>query len=555
MLHRRLPVRRPAKALLAATAAIALFATAACSSGGSGSNSSDSGGSQKTIHLALGQDVDTLLPMDSNVGDNIGVLDVVFDGLVRYDPKTTKPYNYVAQSIETTDNKVWTIKIKKDLTFSNGEPVDAASFARSWNYSAYGPNAMANNYYFERIEGYDAMQGETDDDGNVTVKPKAKELSGVKVVDDLTLQVTLTAPFAGFSTMLGYTGFFPAAKACIDDIKACSKKPIGNGPFKIDNWNQGVELTASKRKDYKLPEVPNYDKIDWKEYAGSSSWPDFQAGDLDLGAPPPEQWQQANNDPDLSSRKVTKETADLTYLGFPLYRKNRPWDNIEFRKAISMAIDRQKIIDTVVPSQSVPATSWVAPTIPGGKAGTCEWCKYDPAAAKAALQKAGGWPSGKVLNIYLGKDDTNEAYFKAIGDQLALNLGIKYKLIPSEDFFAERSARKFDGAYRNNWFPDYPLNENFLAPVYSSGDPKNGNTNFGYYDADFEKAIKEGDQAPDIDSAIAKYQEAEQVLAKDFPTIPLDFSNSVTFYSERVDNIVINPFSGATELRQLKYVG
>lgn len=539
---------------LAATAAIALLATGACSSGGSGSDNSGSGDSAKTIHLALDQDVDTLLPMDSNVGDNIGVLDVVFDGLVRYDAKTGKPYNYVADSIKTTDNKVWTIKIKKGLTFSNGEPVDAASFVRAWNYAAYGPNAMANNYYFERIQGYDAIQGETDDNGNVTVKPKAKTLSGLKIIDPQTLQVTLTAPFAGFSIMLGYTGFYPAAKACIADIKACAKKPIGNGPFKIDNWNQGVELTASKRKDYKLSEVPNYDKIDWKEYAGSSSWPDFQAGDLDLGAPPPEQWQEANNDPDLSSRKVTKETADLTYLGFPLYKKG-PWDNIEFRKAISMAIDRQKVIDAVIPGQSVPATSWVAPNIPGGKAGTCQWCTYNPTAAKAALQKAGGWPAGKVLNIYLGKDDTSEAYFKAIGDQITLNLGIKYKLIPSEDFFAERSARKFDGAYRNNWFPDYPLNENFLAPVYASGDPKNGNTNFGYYDADFEKAIKAGDNAPDIDTAISKYQQAEQVLAKDFPTIPLDYTNSVTFYSDRVDNVVINPFSGATELRLLKYVG
>jgi peptide/nickel transport system substrate-binding protein/oligopeptide transport system substrate-binding protein len=418
---------------------------------------------------------------------------------------------------------------------------------------------MANNYFFERIAGYDAMQGEyeEDDNGKVTVtkKPKAKELSGLEAVDAHTLKVTLTGPFAGFSTMLGYTGFFPVAKACIDDVKACAKKPIGNGPFKIDNWNQGVELTASKWSGYKLAEKPNYDKIDWKEYAGSTAWPDFEAGDLDLGAPPPDQWQAANNDPDLSSRKVSRQTADLTYLGFPLYLKNKPWDDIEFRKAISMAIDRQKVIDTVIPGQSVPATSWVAEGIPGGRAGTCEWCKFDPAAAKAALAKAGGWPEGKTLNIYLGKDDTSEAYFKAIGDQISLNLGIKYKLIPSTDFFSLRSARKFDGMYRNNWFPDYPLNENYLGPVYASGDPKNGNTNFGYYDATFEKLLHEGDSAADLESAIGKYQQAEQALAKDFPTIPLDFSESVTFYSDRVSNVVINPFSGATNLRKLSYVG
>ncbi len=147
--------------------------------------------------------------MDSNIDDNIWVLDIVYDGLMRYDPETTEPYPYVAESVDTTDNQVWTIKIKPDLTFQNGEPVDAAAFARAWNYAAYGPNAMQNNYFFERFQGYDEMQGETDDDGNVTVEPAADTLSGVKVVDDLTLEVTLNAPFAGFSTMLGYTGFFP----------------------------------------------------------------------------------------------------------------------------------------------------------------------------------------------------------------------------------------------------------------------------------------------------------------------------------------------------------
>ena len=225
--------------LVAAAAVMVVLAGPAAGIGNAARASSS--GDPITLHLALDQDMTTLLPMDSNIDDNIWVLDIVYDGLVRYDPETTEPYPYVAESIDTTDNQVWTITIKPDLTFQNGEPVDAAAFARAWNYAAYGPNAMANNYFFERIEGYDEMQGETDDDGNVTVEPAADTLSGLKVVDDLTLEVTLNAPFAGFSTMLGYTGFFPIAQACIDDIDACALKPIGNGPFQIDDWQQGRE--------------------------------------------------------------------------------------------------------------------------------------------------------------------------------------------------------------------------------------------------------------------------------------------------------------------------
>lgn len=526
--------------------------------GAAGSDGGATGSAPQTdgiVQDTLTQDVDTLLPMDSNVGDNIAVLDVVYDGLVRYDPKTKQPYNYVADKIETKDNTVFTITIKQGLKFQNGEAVDADAFARAWNYAAYGPNAMANNYFFERIVGYDKMQGETDDDGNVTKQPEAKTLSGLKVVNATTLQVTLTAPFAGFPTMLGYTGFFPVAKACLDDVKACAVKPIGNGPFQVDQWDRGVKLTLSKWKDYTLKETPNYSGIVFTEYKGDSAWADFQAGTVDFGAPPPSAVAEAQNDPDLQSRKVSGPGAALTYIGFPLY-KGAPWDNIEFRKAISMAFDRQAIIDAVIPGQAVPATSWVVPDgVPGGVANTCEWCKYDVAAAKEALAKAGGWPTGKKLTISLGKDETQTAYFKAIGDQLKQNLGIDYTLDPTPDFFKRRSARDFDGIFRNNWFPDYPLNENYLAPVYASGNPTKGNTNFGYYDADFEKAIKAGDTASTIDEAVTKYQDAEKILAKDFPTVPVSFSQNVLYFSDRVQNVVLDPFSGEVKLRLLQYKG
>jgi oligopeptide transport system substrate-binding protein len=505
-----------------------------------------------TVHLALDQDMATLLPMDSNIDNNIWVLDVVYDGLVRYDPETTEPYPYVAESIETTDNQVWTITIKPDLTFQNGEPVDANAFARAWNYAAYGPNAMANNYFFERIEGYADMQGEVDDEGNVTVEPTADALSGLTVVDDLTLEVTLTGPFAGFSTMLGYTGFFPIAQACLDDIEGCAVAPIGNGPFQVDEWQQGVSLTASKWADYTLDETPSFDRIEWTEYAGASSWPDFQAGDLDTGFPPPAEQAAAEADADLQSRYVERPGAALTYLGFPLYLEG-PWEDIEFRKAISMAIDRQGIIDALFPGQAVPADSWVVPGgVPGGEAGTCEWCMFDPEAAQAALEAAGGWPEGETLVISLGQDETNEQYFQAIGDSIQATLGIPYELNPTPDFFANRADRAFTGPFRNNWFPDYPLNENYLAPVYASGNAEEGNTNFGYYNADFEAAIAAGDQAATLEEAVAHYQEAEAILAADFPTVPLSFSVSAAYYSDRLSNVVLDPFSGATKLRLLE---
>ena len=170
----------------------------------------------------------------------------------------------------------------------------------------------------------------------------------------------------------------------------------------------------------------------------------------------------------------------------------------------------------------------------------------------AALEAAGGWPEGQTLVISLGQNETQEQIFKAIGDSIQATLGIPYELNPTPDFFANRSDRAFTGPFRNNWFPDYPLNENYLAPVYASGDPENGNTNFGYYNADFEAAIAAGDQAPTLEEAVAHYQEAEAILASDFPTVPLYFSVSSAYYSERLSNVVLDPFSGRIKLRLLE---
>jgi len=543
-------VRQTRIATFAAGAAVVALTVAGCTP----DDTEPENNAPLTLETWISQDMETLFPGDAGAYDNISVLDTVYDGLVRYDPETTEPYNYVAESIEPNDdNTVWTIKIKPDLTFQNGEPVDADAFARSWNYTADGDNGLYSNYFFGIFEGYDEMQPETDDDGNIVAEGAADELSGLTVVDDLTLEVTLASPFAGFATMLGFTGFFPIAQECLDDVEACTTQPIGNGPFQVTDWQQSQELTAEKWADYPLDEAPGYDAIHWTEYAEgeTAGWADFQTGDLDLSFPPTAEVEAAKNDPELSERYVERPGSALTFLGFSGYTEG-PWNDIEFRKAISMAIDREGITSSLGSGQASPADSWVPPgAVPGGEASTCEWCTYDPEAAKAALDEAGGWPDGEKLQISLGDDDAEVEYFTAIGNSIEEVLGIPYELniLSSDDYFGTRSEQGYDGTFRNNWFPDYPLNENYLS-FYASGEPGAGH--WGWYSKEFEDKLDEAASAPTLDEAVVLYQAAEAILAEEFPTIPFRWSFSATYYSERLDNVILNPFSGAPILRQIE---
>src|SRR5690606_27934245 len=324
-----------------------------------------------------------------------------------------------------------------------------------------------------------------------------------------------------------------------------------NGPFRVTEWQQSQELTAERWEDYPLDETPGYDAIHWTEYAAgeTASWADFQSGGIDLSFPLTAEVESAKNDPELSQRYVEAPGAALTYLGFSLYTDG-PWQDKEFRKAISMAIDREGIISSLGSGQATPADSWVVPGgVPGGEAGTCEWCVYEPAAAKAALEKAGGWPEGEKLQISLGDDAAEVEYFTAIGNSIEDVLGIPYELNVDPDYFSTRAAHGYDGVFRNNWFPDYPLNENYLS-FYAAGSEKD--SQFGWYSKEFEDKLDEAAAAPSLDESVALYQEAEQILAEEFPTIPFRWSFSATYYSERLDNVVLNPFSGAPILRAIE---
>ena len=183
--------------------------------GNNNSSSSEAGGSF-SVYVC---EPESLIPQNTNETCGAEVLNALFTPLVNFNPENSDPEfgegvgNAHAVSIESEDQKNWTVKIKDGWTFHNGEPVDAAAYARGWNAGALSTNAYGNSYFFENIVGYADLQAPTDADGNPTGEPKATEMSGLKVVDDTTFTVELTAPFSQFPLTLGYTAFYPLPKA------------------------------------------------------------------------------------------------------------------------------------------------------------------------------------------------------------------------------------------------------------------------------------------------------------------------------------------------------
>jgi oligopeptide transport system substrate-binding protein len=548
------------QAALAAVAALAL-ALSACGGpddegGGGGGGAATAGGEFSSY---IGEPENPLIPGDTNETEGGQVVDSLWTGLVQYDNKTNEPeFTGVAESIESDDQQTWTITLKDGWTFHDGTPVNAQSFVDAWNWNAYGPNGAGNSYFFANIDGYDAMQGEveTDDDGNVTKvvkEPEAKELSGLKVVDDLTFTVKLSEPFSIFPTTLGYTAFFPLPKAFFDDPKAFGKQPIGNGPWMANEpFEPGVGITLDKYKDYAGEDKAKADRVELRVYADANTgYTDVQAGNLDISDTLPQSALSSGPD-EFGDRWVEGPRGDMTPLAFPLYDKR--FADVRVRQAFSMAIDRDAITKSIFLGSRLPAHSFASPVVEGYNENACaETTEFNPEKAKALLKES-GFDTSKPISLWFNSGAGHEEWMEAVGNQLKENLGIvDYKLesLDFAEYLPLRDAKKITGPYRAGWIMDYPHIQNFLAPIFAeAAQPPAGSNDTYYANKEFDALLSKGNSADTPEDAIAAYQEAEQILCEDMPQAPLFYGKNQLVHSEKVDNVVFNAF-GRIELAQV----
>ena len=333
---------------VAAMSAVALLA-AGCGSGDSGGGESSAAGGKDggeiTVYGCNPQN--PLVPQ--NTGETCGgdVLDQVFSKLVHYDAETAKPENDQAESIETTDNQNFTVKVKQGLKFHDGTDIKAKNFVDAWNYAAYAPNGMYNGYFFEPVEGFGDLQctGDGDDPCAGAGKAKADKLTGLAVVDDYTFTIKTTEKVSNLPVRLGYSAFAALPDVFFTDPEAFGDKPVGSGPYKLDAWNKEQSIVLSKNADYKGDWPGKVDKITFKIYQElDPAYNDVLANNLDIVTSiPASALIDDKYKTDLPDRNTQKETGVIQTITFAPTKVDPNYADPKVRQAISMAIDRETI--------------------------------------------------------------------------------------------------------------------------------------------------------------------------------------------------------------------
>jgi ABC-type transport system substrate-binding protein len=540
-LHVKLSKRKSALVATAIAAAMLMTACGGSDDNGGGSASAEGGGS---FSVYIGEPQNALIPGNTTESEGDQVVNSLWTGLVGYDEDGAVAYNGVAESIESDDNTNWTIKLKDGWTFHDGTPVDAQSFVDAWNYTAYSPNAQQGSGYLSRITGYEDLQAPVDAAGAPAGEPAAKEMSGLKVVDDQTFTVALTSPFAQWAVVVSYNPFYPLPKAFFDDPEAFGKKPIGNGPFKADDeFVPGEGITLTRYDDYAGDHKAKADSVEYRVYAEQeTAYTDVQDGNLDIiDVIPPDAISSAEDE--FGDHLIRTQSSQITYIGFPLYDPR--FSDPRVRQAISMAIDRDAISKAIFEGTRTPADSFIPPVLDGYREGACTYCTLDAKKANDLLDQA-GFDRSTPIDLWFNGGSGHEAWMEAVGNQLRDNLGVEFTLqgnLNGAEYFSFGEEKGYTGPWRYGWSFDYPSADSYLTPLFTpSAEPPAG-SNYSFYDnPKVTQLITEGDQASSPEDAIKAYQDAEDLIVEDMPMAPMFFTEIQSATSDKVENVRLDLF-------------
>lgn len=483
-------------------------------------------------------DLTSLDPAKPGDAPNNTVITLIFSGLVRLDANLEVQPDGASGWKVSDDGKVYTFTIRDGLKFGDGSAVTANDFVYSIN-RALSPEvgAFAASSHFGHIVGaQDVVDG------------KAKTASGVKAIDDKTLEVTLDAPIAYFLALLTYADTFVVPQKLVESGANWQESAYGTGPYKVKEWKRGQSILLEANPNYwqGQPGIPKILMPFTKD--SETAYQLYQTGELDIEGsgqnPVP-----AAHIPDVQGQPDFKSAAQLTtrYIGFNVEKP--PFNNVDVRRSFALAVDKPTLANQVL-AGGVVAADRILPTGLVGTQLPIKPLAYDPAAAKDALTKAGFTDAQGLPEITLayGQEGDNETVVQALQSMWEQNLGVKVKL---QSFELATFSKNLDTTYYTPteglqfyysvWGADYPDPQNFLSLLLHTGNPNN---NGHFSDAQFDQLVEEADTLGDrtqIERRLQLYNQAEQIAIDKVAWIPLFYPKLNILVRPRVEGIVLTP--------------
>ena len=494
------------------------------------------------ITVQIGPNPETLDPALNSAVDGGNMLITLFETLLIIDQDNKVQPGQAEKYEVSPDGLTWTFTMRDGLKWSDGTELNAKDFEYTFKRIA-DTNVAAP--YAETVIGM--IEGYKD-----AIDSKNPEKLNVKASDDgKTLTIKLAYPCSYFDKIVAFGTMSPVQKATVEkNGDSWATKPetyVCNGPYTITEWTPSEKIVCKKNENYKggwdSSKIVN-DKLTFLLLEDSSaSYTAYTGGTAQLIKDVP-----TEEIPTLKKDKKDEFNVDpilgTYYLSMNLNKA--PFNNKNVRKALSLAIDRDYVANTVMQGTYTPAYNYVGTGVDdvetgkflenskaanGGKTYISEDYKANLEEAKKALAEA-GYPEGKGFPTITYS--TNDAgYHKAVAEYLQqvykdLGITMNIDIVDWSSFTPKRRAGEYEMA-RNGWVMDYNDASNMIELFVSS----NGNNDGKYNNPAFDKAMNDSKVA-DKTAHFAALHEAEKIVSEDYGFIPVAYYNDFWLQSSKI---------------------
>lgn len=496
----------------------------------------------KILSVQVGPDPETIDPALNSAVDGGNMLLHSFECLLTVDQEG-KLAPGQAESWETSeDGLTWTFHLRDGLKWSDGSDLTANDFVYSWKRVC---DPMVAAPYAETVLGMvagysDAIAGNLD-------------ALQVAATDDKTFVVTLNAPCPYFGSLAAFATLSPVQQATVeangDAWATAAETYVTNGPFYISEWVPGSHILMSKNTNYWNADAIKLDGIKWNLIEDSNAaYSAYQTGEvLMIKDVPTEEIPSLTGQSDFFVDPI----IGTYYLSLNLERE--PFNNADVRKALSLAIDREYVANTLMQGTYSPASNFMGPgwidtdgsqfmdNANGGQP-YIDTTNFEEnlAEAKQILADA-GYPDGQGLpSITYSTNDTG--YHKVVAEYLQqawaeLGIDLQVEIVEWASFTPMRRNGEYDSS-RNGWVGDYSDPSNMLDLLYST----NGNNDGKFSNAEYDAAMDLSRSTMDAAERSAALHTAEDILMEETACIPIAYYNDFWLQSDKITGSWHSPY-------------
>jgi peptide/nickel transport system substrate-binding protein len=556
--------RRHTRAVAASAAALVAVTLSACASSDRDSGNNAEGGGEEqtggTLVFGAAGDPAHFDPAFASDGETFRVARQIHEGLFTNELGGTDPEPQLAEDYEVSEDGLeYTFTLREGVKFHDGTDFNAEAvcfnFERWYNFEGLAQSPSASSYYQDVFGGF----ASTPETPNI--------YAGCEATDEATAVVTLNRVTSKFPAALSLPAFSIQSPTALQEYDADNlsgsedaftysayalEHPAGTGPFKFQSWDRGNgEVTIVRNEDY-WGEPAKLDEIIFRTISdGNTRRQELEAGSIDgFDYVAPADYGTLE---DAGFQVLVRDPFNILYLGInggglPGSGANPALQDPRVRQAIAHAIDRETIVNSLLPEGAEAATQFMPPTVDGWAEDVTTY-EYDPERSKALLAEAGA--TGTTLRFFYPTDVTRPylpdpgAMFQVINQNLIdAGFTVEATALPwNPDYLQAAQAGQAD-VHLLGWTGDYNDAYNFIGTFFAAKADGLAKAEFGAFNApEIFAALAEADAEPDPANRTELYQEANRLIMDYLPAVPISHSPPALVVSERVQGLEPSPLT------------